>query len=46
VLLVTDTRGTQIVSYRPGERTVSLRRVVLPAPSGGSDRFVPIVSSR
>jgi hypothetical protein len=42
VLLLRDARGTRIGVYRPGARTVSLRRIALPAPSGGSDRFVPI----
>ena len=35
--------GTRTVGvYRPGDRAVSLRRVRLPAPDGGSDSFVPI----
>jgi hypothetical protein len=44
VLLLRDPRGTRVGSYRPGARRVSLRRVELPPPSGGSDQFVPIVS--
>jgi hypothetical protein len=46
VLLVRDARQTRIGIYRPGARTVALRRVVLPAASGGSDQFVPIVAPR
>jgi hypothetical protein len=42
VLLLRDARGTRIGVVRPGARSVSLRRVQLPAPSGGSDQFVPI----
>jgi hypothetical protein len=46
VLLVRDEDGTRIGVYRPGDRSVALRRVELPAVSGGSHQFVPIVSAR
>jgi hypothetical protein len=46
VLLVRDEDGARIGTYRPGDRSVALRRVALPAPTGGSDQFVPIVSAR
>jgi hypothetical protein len=46
VLLVRDEDGARIGVYRPGDRSVALRRVELPAASGGSDQFVPIVSAR
>jgi hypothetical protein len=46
VFLVRDDEGTRIGVYRPGAPAVALRRVALPAPSGGSDQFVPVVSSR
>jgi hypothetical protein len=46
VFLVHDAEGTRIGVYRPGARAVALRWVVLPAPSGGSDQFVPVVSLR
>jgi hypothetical protein len=44
VLLVRDVGGARIGVYRPGDRSVALRRIELPAASGGSDQFVPIVS--
>jgi hypothetical protein len=46
VLLVRDEDGARIGTYRPGDPSVALRRVALPAPTGGSDQFVPIVSAR
>jgi hypothetical protein len=45
VLLVRD-GGTRIGTYRPGDRSVALRRAELPPASGGSDQFVPIVTAR
>ncbi|MDX6566301.1 MAG: hypothetical protein QOE10_1963 [Gaiellales bacterium] len=44
VFLVRDSRETRIGIYRPGARTVALRRVALPAASGGSDQFVPVAA--
>jgi hypothetical protein len=45
VLLVGDASGVRVGVYRPGDRTVALRRTDLPVPGGGSDTFVPLVST-
>ena len=44
VMLFRAADTTKIGVYRPGDRAVALRRVRLPAPNGGSDSFVPIVT--
>lgn len=45
VMLLSDDRGTRIGTYRPGDRSVALRHIELPAGSDGG-QFVPIVSAR
>jgi hypothetical protein len=45
VLLVGDASGVRVGVYRPGDRTVALRRADIPVPGGGSDTFVPLVST-
>ncbi len=42
VMLIQAAGATRIGIYRPGARTVALRRVHLPVRNGGSASFVPI----
>jgi hypothetical protein len=43
VLLLESGERTVLAVWRPGSRTLPLRPVQLPAPTGGSDTFVPLV---